>query len=74
MFVQNPALRPRSASESIPHLYRDGSLCLFYPPGEEWHPSRHVSRTTIPWTVLWLVYYETWHATGTWFGGGLHPR
>ncbi|EKK00114.1 hypothetical protein RBSH_04450 [Rhodopirellula baltica SH28] len=23
---------------------------------------------------MWLMYYEFWHATGEWLGGGEHPE
>lgn len=26
-----------------------------------------IEKTIIPWTILWLCYYEEWH------GGGKHP-
>src|SRR5438034_3968094 len=26
-----------------------------------------------PVACLWLYYYEVWHTTGEWLGGGLHP-
>jgi len=29
--------------------------------------------TIVPWACLWLYYYEVWHTTGEWLGGGLHP-
>ena len=29
--------------------------------------------TIVPWASLWLYYYEVWHATGEWLGGGEHP-
>ena len=31
------------------------------------------AETIVPWACLWLYYYEVWHATGEWLGGGLHP-
>ena len=29
--------------------------------------------TTVPWTSEWLLNYEIWLATGTWYGGGEWP-
>ncbi len=56
-----------------PHLFSDGSLCLYYPKHYEWKPTMLIGETIIPWTSLWLFYYEVWLATGTWFGKGVHP-
>lgn len=56
----------------VPHMYSDGSLCLFYPEYEEWHYKDWWSDTIIPWTCLWLYYYEAWLQTDEWLGGGIH--
>ena len=32
-----------------------------------------IADTILPWTSLWLYFYELWHATGQWLGGGEHP-
>ena len=29
--------------------------------------------TTVPWTAEWLLNYEIWLATGSWYGGGEWP-
>jgi len=54
-----------------PHTFRDGSLCVHQP--HEWHGNRLVAGTIIPWTCLWLAFYETWLDTGCWLGEGTHP-
>jgi len=56
-----------------PHLYSDGSLCLYYPKYYEWKSTMLIGETIIPWTSLWLFYYEIWLVTGAWFGKGEHP-
>lgn len=53
---------------AIPHLYRDGSICLN--DTHQWDPSMLLVDTIIPWTSEWLYFYELWVATGTWFGDG----
>lgn len=68
--VLTPALH---AEEPIPHLYRDGNLCLYRPSKGEWTQRRHIATTIVPWTALWLYYYEIWQATKQWHGGGEHP-
>lgn len=55
-----------------PHLYPDGSLCLFYPPGLEWRPTMYVAEMIIPWAAEWLFFYELWLVGGHWYGGGRH--
>jgi len=31
-----------------------------------------MGRTILPWTSLWLHFYEIWLVTGVWHGGGEH--
>jgi hypothetical protein len=33
----------------------------------------YIHESIVPWTSLWLYYYEIWHATGEWLGGGHDP-
>ncbi len=72
--VLNPQLRRRSLDEKIPHLFPGNYLCLYHPRYGEWLATMFIAETIIPWAALWLYYYEVWHATGTWYGGGEHPR
>src|SRR5438067_11068860 len=72
--VIHPALRRRKDGEKIPHLYPGNYLCLYHPRYGEWVATMFIADTIIPWTALWLYYYEVWHATGTWYGSGEHPR
>lgn len=71
--VLSPPLMKRG-DESIPHVYPGNKLCLFLPRKKEWTKEKLISQTIIPWTSLWLYYYEMWHATGEWLGGGEHPN
>lgn len=70
-FVDQPALRPRYDSSQIPHVYPGPRPCLFLP--RDWTGDEMIAATVIPWLLLWLTYYELWHATGEWQGGGEHP-
>src|SRR5262249_37434392 len=74
VWVDSPALQPRSPDEKIPHVYSlDGDRpCLYYPKSDEWRPDKWLALTIMPWTLLWLFYYEIWLATGTWMGGGVN--
>ena len=64
VFVTEPQL------ERPPHLYDDGSLCLYYPKdvGKRWERNSKIAETIIPWTALWLHYYELYLETGEWLG------
>jgi hypothetical protein len=57
--------------ESLPHVYRGGTLCL-YEPGE-WNHRMPLTDSIVPWTAEWLANYEIWLATGDWHGGGEWP-
>jgi hypothetical protein len=71
--VLHPALRRRHDDEPIPHMYDQEHLCLFLPNAGEWEPESLIATTIVPWTSLWLYFYEVWHATGEWLGGGVEP-
>lgn len=58
--------------KKVPHMYKNETLCLFYPGYNEWHYSDKWMETLIPWASLWLFYYEIWIVTGEWLGGGIH--
>lgn len=68
--VVDPLLESRPG-ESIPHLFSNGSLCLHL--DGEWTSTMLIADTTIPWTSEWLLNYEVWRGTGTWYGGGEWP-
>jgi hypothetical protein len=65
-----PTLESRPG-ESLPHVWSDGSLCLHVE--EDWTPDMLIVNTTVPWTSEWLIHYEIWKGTGTWYGGGEWP-
>jgi len=50
------------------HMYKDSSLCLFYPPDLKWNNHLKVSDYIIPWTIEWIIFYELYLITGTWLG------
>ena len=70
--IIDPVLRRRPEGEKVPHTYGDDEPCLFR-PGVDWQGGDIIAFTIIPWLAAWLFYYEMWHATGKWFGGGDHP-
>lgn len=73
IWVIFPELIKRIDQDKIPHTYNENRLCLFLPGTGEWTRDKLISDTIIPWASLWLYYYEVWHATGDWLGGGVHP-
>ncbi len=72
IFPIKPKIERFVNGKKVPHMYKDGSLCLFYPKYCEWNYSDSWAETLIPWTSLWLFYYELWLQTGEWLGGGVH--
>lgn len=71
--IVSPTLQKNALGEAIPHMYSQKSLCLYQPKYWEFKSSDFLSDTIIPWVSLWLYYYEQWHITGEWLGGGEHP-
>jgi len=63
VWVTYPPIRP-----DAPHRYPDHSLCLYYPDDGSWHPDAGISKTIVPWTAEWLLFYEYWLQTGIWWG------
>src|SRR5262249_53838732 len=69
--------RPETPLDRVPHLYREAhpaELCIYYPPGGEWHEMDSIADTLLPWACEWCARYELWRATGMWTGPGEHPR
>ena len=72
--VLKPKLVLAKGKDKLPHVYSGNKLCLFSPEKNEWTPNKFIADTIIPWTSLWLFYYESWLYTGKWEGGGRHPN
>jgi hypothetical protein len=75
LFIEAPDLNDLAAGRRLPHVYeqRPPRLCLYLPGTEEWHPALRLDQTIVPWTSLWLYYFEDWLVTDQWSGGGMHP-
>jgi hypothetical protein len=71
--VLDPELTVREGEAKLPHVYPGKELCLYVPAEGQWSPASLISETTLPWTSLWLYFYEVWHSSGQWLGGGKHP-
>jgi hypothetical protein len=70
MFIDAPDLNELANGRILPHVYQQSppQLCLYLPRTGEWRPWMRLDQTVVPWTVLWLYYFEDWLATGEWRG------
>ena len=71
--VISPPLE-RHNETKLPHVFNGDKLCLFRYKYFEWNSEMRIDQTILPWTSLWLFYYEIWLATGIWCGGGEHAN
>jgi hypothetical protein len=74
-YVDAPDLQALAGERMIPHLYGRAPplLCLYLPKTYEWQPQMRLDQTVVPWSVLWLFYFEEWLLSDDWKGGGMHP-
>jgi hypothetical protein len=76
VFVEAPDLVALAGGRPLPHIYPPDErqkLCVYLPRSGQWTPSRALTKTILPWTVMWLLYFEDWLGCGVWNGGGMHP-
>jgi hypothetical protein len=75
VIVMEPDLVVLADNRKLPHVYRQSppDLCLYLPNTGEWSPDKLISKTILPWSILWLYFFEDWLATDRWNGGGVHP-
>jgi hypothetical protein len=57
---------PKIIYDENVHMYRDGSLCLYYPKDYNWTNFSNLYNTIVPWTHEWFVFYELYQLTGEW--------
>ena len=72
IYVLSPTLKSFDGKTRIPHTYESNRPCVYLPRSGEWTDQKLIAETIIPWTSLWLFYYEVWLSTGEWLGGGVH--
>lgn len=65
-FPQVYILSPTIDKSPDVHVFKEGSLCLFYPPDIKWKNTTSIADYTIPWVVEWIYLYELWKLTGKW--------
>lgn len=75
VFIDDPNLRVLANGRHIPHLYDQEKirLCLYLPGAAEWTTKHTLADTLVPWTSLWLLFFEEWLWSDEWKGGGVHP-
>lgn len=75
VFVLSPNLTELASNRHLPHVYSTNpvKLCLHFPSYDEWTSDKSIADTIVPWSYLWLNYFEHWLATDEWQGGGKHP-
>lgn len=71
--VDDPDLAALAGGRRLPHVYEQEPprLCLYLPG--QWSSSMRLVDTIVPWSLLWLFYFEEWLETDAWRGGGMHP-
>jgi hypothetical protein len=75
VLVVEPDLTVLAKGRKLPHVYqqRPTMLCLYLPGTAEWTSAMRIDATIIPWSALWLFYFEEWLTSNEWKGGGKHP-
>ncbi len=75
VFILDPDLSELAGGRSLPHVYQNPTrLCLTLPKAKEWLSSMRIDQTFVPWTAMWLFYFEEWLVSDDWKGGGEHPN
>src|SRR5687767_8637667 len=75
VIVEHPDLIALTDGRGLHHVYaqQPARLCLYLPRTGEWTPAMRLDQTIVPWSILWLFYFEEWLASNEWKGGGMHP-
>lgn len=75
ILVRSPNLVELAHPRRLPHVYQQNPplLCLYRSKKGEWTSRMRLDQTIVPWTALWLFYFEEWLDTNEWKGGGEHP-
>ena len=58
IFILDPPIKTELNGKKAEHLYKDGSLCLFFPKAREFDAKKLIVDYIIPWISLWLFFYE----------------
>lgn len=76
VFVELPNLKLLAEGRRLPHVYQQdpAKLCLYLPRTYEWQGWMRIDNTIVPWSILWLFFFEEWLSSDDWKGGGEHPQ
>jgi len=80
VFVLSPDLQTVSDATKPgrrpPHIYGTNplKLCLYLPGTSQWNSGNPLVTKIVPWTIMWLSFFEDWVFTDVWSGGGTHPN
>jgi len=61
------AFMVKPAIFGVPHMWQDGSLCMFAPFDRSWE-TRSTAATVVAWAAVWIFAFEIWKNTGKWPG------
>jgi hypothetical protein len=62
--ILNPKIK-----DNAKHLYNDKTLCLYHPTNFKWQEKPNIIvKQIVPWTAVWIYFYEYWLQTGKWIG------
>jgi hypothetical protein len=64
VFILSPDIIP---SPEI-HMYKDKSLCLYFPPDMPWKDNIKIADFFISWIIEWITFYELWLIRKKWEG------
>jgi hypothetical protein len=75
ILVRRPNLIDLAKPRRLPHVYQQDPplLCLYMTGKGDWTRKMRLDQTIVPWTALWLFFFEEWLASNEWKGGGEHP-
>jgi hypothetical protein len=75
VLVRSPSLVELARPRRLPHVYQQNPtlLCLYRSIKGDWSAQMRLDQTVVPWTALWLFFFEDWLASNEWKGGGEHP-
>jgi len=76
VYILNDEVHKIVKERTIPHLYSHEKiqLCLHYPKYKDFSKSMSLCETIVPWTYLWISYYEEWLYSNEWKGDGVHIK
>src|ERR1700731_4390351 len=68
--IRSPSLIELARPRRLPHVYQQNPtlLCLYRSAKGDWTARMRLDQTIVPWTTLWLFFFEDWLASNEWKG------